>query len=280
MFVHLNGKWLKKENASVSINNRSFRFGDGCFETMRLISGQIPLADFHFQRLFTTLEKLQFSWPSFFTPTYLMAQIEELASKNGHQKNARIRMTLFRGNGGLYDPENLNVNWLIQTWPLEELSPKLHQNGLEIGIYPGGFKAADAFANLKTNNFLLYSQAALYAKQQHWNDALVLNHRGAIADATIANFFLIKGNHIITPPLSDGPLAGVMRRYLLEQLPRHQFTVAEETIFPAMLAGADAAFISNAVFGIRWIRSIGENLYQPLQTHAIYGKIIYPLFHS
>jgi branched-chain amino acid aminotransferase len=247
---------------------------------MRLVEGKIPLAAFHFQRLFHTLEALQFTWPSFFTPDHIVAQIKELATKNSHQKDARIRLTIFRGNGGLYDPENLKANWLIQSWSMEQLPANMHENGLELGIFTGGFKAADAFANLKTNNFLLYSQAALYAKQQHWNDALVLNHKGSIADATIANFFLVKGNEAITPPLSDGPLAGVMRRYLLEQLPTYGYEISEQTISPDMLVDADSAFLTNAVFGIRWIKSIGEKTYEPTMPAAVYKNIIYPLFYS
>ncbi len=146
------------------------------------------------------------------------------------------------------------------------------------GIYNGGFKAADAFSNLKSNNYLLYSQAAIYAKQQHWNDALILNHRGTIADATIANLFLIKEGNVITPPLTDGPVNGVMRRYLIEQLPALGFAVSEQCIHSSDFEHASEAFLTNAVYGIKWIQSIGEKTFSMQHASTFHKQIVEPMF--
>ncbi len=278
MFCNLNGKIINESNATISVNNRSFRYGDGCFETMKYSNGKLLLANYHFERLFDSLQLLKFDYPNFFTTEYLVQQIQQLVAKNQNQKLARIRLTIFRGNGGLYDPENMAPNWLIQCWPLNEASNTLNNNGLVTGIYKGGFKAADAFANLKSNNYLLYSQAALYAKQQHWNDALILNHRQTIADATIANFFIIKGGAIFTPPLSDGPVNGVMRRYLLENLPRLNYTVTEQSINPNDVLEADEAFLTNAVYGIKWIQSVDKKTFAFHHSAIIHQQLLAPLF--
>ena len=278
MFCNLNGKILNEATASVSVNNRSFRYGDGCFETMKCINGKLILADLHFERLFASLKTLQFDCPSFFTSQYLLNQINELVLKNQHGKLARVRLTIFRGDGGLYDPENLAPNWLIQSWSLDDAINMLNSNGLVVGIYNDGFKAADQFANIKSNNYLLYSQAALYAKQQHWNDALVLNHRQTIADATIANLFIISGHTVITPPLSDGPVSGVMRRYLIDQLPRLNYHVTEQPIYPADVLHADEAFLTNAVHGLKWIQSIDDKQYNFNHAAVIHKQLLAPLF--
>jgi branched-chain amino acid aminotransferase len=278
MYCNLNGKVINESNAVVSVNNRSFRYGDGCFETMKYINGQLLLSPFHFERLFDSLKVLQFQNPNFFTPAYLVQQVHDLINKNQHQKLARIRLTIFRGNGGLYDPENLKPNWLIQSWPLNPESNTLNNNGIVMGIYHDGIKAADKFANIKSNNYLLYSQAALFAKQQHWNDALVLNHFGTVADATIANFFILRNNQIITPPLTDGPVNGVMRRYLLQQLTAHGYRITEESIEQKDILGADEAFLTNGIYGIKWIRSIGNKTFGSDQIATLHKKIIEPLF--
>jgi branched-subunit amino acid aminotransferase/4-amino-4-deoxychorismate lyase len=277
MYCILNGKIIAEERASISINNRSFRYGDGCFETLKYCKGKLLLASFHFERLFASLNKLQFDYPAFFTADYLLEQIEKLVEKNGHQNLARLRLMAFGGDGGLYDLQNRQVNWLIQSWPLNETINELNANGLVVGVCKNGFKAADGLANIKNNNFLLYSQVAIYAKQQHWNDALVFNHKQTIADATIANFFLIKGNTIITPPLADGPIAGVMRRYLLEQLPTLGFEVIEQSITEKDFADAGEAFLSNAM-GVKWIQSIGETQFVRDKIERVYQQIISPLF--
>jgi branched-chain amino acid aminotransferase len=277
--IYLNGKWLNESKANLSINNRSFRYGDGVFETIRLSNGQAPLWPYHWERLSSALQTLQFEVPSLFTTTYLQQQVLELARRNGHQQLARIRLTIFRGNGGLYDPENHFPNCLIQSWPLNEALQTLNTNGLVIGLYLNGFKAADGLANLKSNNYLLYAMAALHAKQQHWNDALVLNHRGTVADATIANLFAIKDGTVITPPLSDGPVAGTMRRYLLKQLVASGFKIKEQSLSLEELLLVDEMFLTNAIYGIKWVQRLEEKTYSYRQTIGIYQQIIQPLFH-
>ena len=277
-FTNLNGKLINEKNATVSINNRSFRYGDGCFETIKVVNGNIGLAAIHMDRLFASLRLLQFECPSFFTPPFLLSSIKELVDKNQHQKLARVRLTIFRGNGGLYDPENHHPNYVIQSWPLNPENNKLNENGLVIGTYPNGFKAADDLANIKSNNFLLYAMAAMYSKQQHWNDALVLNHNATFADATIANLFIIHNNTIITPALSDGPVNGTMRRYLLQHLPALGYSVQEQSITPKDLLQADECFITNAIYGIKWVRQHEETNFTCKHIFTIYNELMKSLW--
>lgn len=277
-FVNFNGKLLNEANAKISINNRSFRYGDGCFETIRITNNQIPLWSFHWDRLRAALQTLQFQLPSFFSSEWLQQQILELAIKNQHQHLGRIRLTIFRGDGGLYDPDNHFSNYLIQSWPLNDVLQASNSNGLVLGLYKDGLKAADALANIKSNNYLLYVMAALHVKQQHWNDALVLNHRGTIADATIANVFVVQDKTIITPPLSDGPVAGTMRRYLLENLPLKGLTVEEKSMLPDDVLSADEVFLTNAAYGMKWVRQFEEKVYSNELTRRIYQQMIQPLF--
>lgn len=276
--INLNGKLLNEANAHVSINNRSFRYGDGCFETIRITNNRIPLWQLHWERASSALQTLQFQIPNFFTSDFLLQSILELAKKNGHQQLARIRLTIFRGNGGLYDPENHFPNYLIQSWPLNAALQQMNTNGLVAGIYNDGLKAADAFANIKSNNYLLYAMAALHAKQQHWNDALVLNHKGTIADTTIANLFIIKNGTVLTPPLSDGPVAGTIRRYLLQQLPTIGYEIEEVSIAPEAVYNADEVFLTNAMYGMKWVKQVEDKTYDCHHTATIYQKLIVPLF--
>ena len=277
-FVNFNGKILNEKNARVSVNNRSFRYGDGCFETIKVVNRKISLAEFNIDRLFATLHLLQFESPSFFTPAFILQSITELVEKNQHQKLARVRLTIFRGNGGLYDPENHYPIYLIQSWPLNPENNNLNENGLVIGTYPNGFKAADALANIKSNNFLLYAMAAMHSKKQHWNDALVLNHKGTFADATIANLFIITNKTITTPPLSDGPVNGTMRRYLLQSLPALGYSVQEQSISPEDLHQADECFLTNAIYGLKWIKQHDDTNFQSKHVFTIHNELIKSLW--
>jgi branched-chain amino acid aminotransferase len=169
---------------------------------------------------------------------------------------------------------------LIQSWPLNPENNNLNENGLVIGDFTGGFKAADGFANLKSNNYLMYVMAAMFAKQQHWNDALILNHLGTYADATIANLWMIKDGKIFTPTLADGPVAGTMRQFLLDNLEEAGYSVVEKSITKKELAAADEVFLSNAIYGIKWVKQHENAVYVCNIAASIHASLIAPCWSA
>ena len=277
-FLNFNGKIYKNDKLLISPNNRSFRYGDGCFETMKMIKGKIILESYHLERLFTSLQTLQFNKPSFFISDLFREQILELAKKNYHIKYARIRITVFRGNGGLYDTENNNPNYLIQTWDLNTANNKFNENGLVMGIYTPAKKSCDSLSSIKNNNFLCYSMAALWAKEQKLNDALLLNSFDKIADSTIANIFIVKDGIIQTPALTQGCISGVTRKYLLKSLRQAGIPVEETIIGTDDLKQASEVFLTNAIYGIRWVQSIDNLHYNHQLSDHLHKNWIAPLF--
>ena len=268
-FINFNGKVLPSGTAVLAADNRGFRYGDGLFETIKVKAGRLLLEQYHFERLLAGVRLLQFEPSPFFTAEKLAGQILELCKKNGHQALARVRLVVFRGDGGLYDPVNYRPNYIIQTWALPAGGSELNENGLVIDIFPEGRKSCDALANLKSNNYLLYVLAALYARGHQLNDCLVLNNYGRIADSTIANLFYCKRGQLYTPPLTEGGVAGVMRRHLLQVLPGIGLPVQEKETSPEDLEDADEVFLTNALKGIRWVRSFGTVTYGCQLTTSI-----------
>ena len=276
VYVNQNGKVINEINAVVSINNRSFRYGDGCFETMKVSKGKLLFADYHFERLFNSLELLQFTVPSFLTPEYLLANILNLTQKNRHEKLARIRLTIYRGEGGLYDPQNHVPNFTIQTWELNPTNNLLNENGLVIDIFEKSRKVCDNYSAIKSNNYLGYAMAALWTKEQHLNDAILLNPYNRVADATIANVFIIKDGIVKTPGLSEGGINGIMRRYLLNQLPEIAVPVEESMLTMDDLLEADELFLTNSIYGIRWVKQLRNKVYGNNITALISKKLVHP----
>lgn len=276
MLVHLNGKLLPEHQATVSVNNRSFRYGDGCFETMKLAEGRIVLSDLHFERLFQSMVLLGFDIPSFFTPLYLSEQVAALAQHNHHQNFARGRIMVFKGDGGLYDTDN-TPNWLIQTGDLEQENLLFKPAGLKIGIYKGAIKAADDFSLIKSNNYLPYLMAARWARLCGLDDAIVCNPNQMVADASIANVFVVKDGIIKTPPLSHGPVNGTIRRYLLHSFAQHQITICECGLTENDLLEADEIFFTNAIYGIRWVQQLAHQQYTNRVSADLYHRFISPL---
>ena len=274
----LNGEFVREEAICISANNRSFRYGDGFFETIKIVSQKIVLSDYHFSRLFSSLALLGFEIPSILNAGYFQNLIEQLVIKNNHQKLARVRITFYRGDGGLYDQVSNYPNHLIQSWPLETSINQLNENGLVTDVYTKARKVSDEFSSVKSNNFLCYAMAALWAKSQKLNDCLLLNPYNNIADSTIANIFIVDNGIIKTPLLSDGPVSGVTRKYLLEHLPDIGLQCIETSLITADISQASEIFLTNAISGIKWVKSFGDQQYTNTLSAHIHKQLIRPIF--
>jgi branched-chain amino acid aminotransferase len=260
-FINFNGNILRSDTAILTADNRGFRYGDGLFETMKVVQGRLLLERYHFERLLSGIRLLQFGPSPSFTPEKLVVQVRDLCKINGHQALARVRLVVFREDGDLYDAVSHSPQYVIQSFPLSPQSSQLNEQGLVIDVFPDGRKSCDVLANLKSNNYLLYALAALYARGHQLNDCLVLNSHDRIADSTIANLFYCSQGKIYTPPLTEGCVAGVMRRRLLKVLPNAGYSVQEKETTRDDLEGAEEVFLTNALKGIKWVRSFGTATY-------------------
>lgn len=269
--ICFNGKFTDADKAVLLASNRSYRYGDGLFETMKVKDGAILLAAFHMERLFDGMSLLKMDVPALVTKDKLKDVILELCKQNKCEALARVRLSVSRGNGGLYD-EDRKLQYLVECWPLPSTVNQLNENGLVIDIFPDVAKSTDIFSNLKSANFLVYSMAAVYAKENKLNDSLVLNAHGRIADSTIANLFLMKGDTIFTPALSEGCVNGVMRKYLLASLAASNYQVEETIVSAEDLLAADEVFLSNAINGIRWVQRFRDKIYSNIKTVEIYRR--------
>lgn len=267
-YTNLNGKITEAENAMVSADNRAFRYGYGLFETMLIKDGKIALASYHWERLMTGLKALHLELPKLLTIAVLEEEVLKTARKNKLEQLCRVRMQLYADDGGLFDGKSQKLQYVIECYTLEEHICQLNEIGLVMGIAKGLMKANDSIANHKTTNALVYALAAQQAKENKWNDALILNTEGNIIETTIANIFWINDNVIYTPPLSEGCISGVMRRYIMEHA-----EVVEQLLTLDILIHADGVFISNAIRRIKWVTAIGNNTYSKNAVVAFVNSI-------
>lgn len=278
LFANWNGRIVEEEKICISPNNRSFRYGDGCFETMKVINGKPLLSELHFQRLFSSLEMLRFTVRDFFTSVYLEAAIKELVRKNGHATLARVRLVAYRGDGGLYDLEDNNANFIIQSWPGKDASNYFNDTGLVADFFTDARITADLFSPIKTNNYLRYAIAAMSAKQKGLDEHILMNAFDRVADSTIANIFIVTKGLIKTPPLSEGCVSGVMRKYLLDCFKKESLPFAETEISPEELLNASEFFLTNAMVGMRWVGKVSKRNYDNATSSLLHKKFIEPLF--
>lgn len=264
-YINLNGKIVPKEDAGLTVDNKAFRYGYGLFETMLVQDGVIQLQQYHWERLFAGMNQLSFELSALMTPQFFEDETLRTVKKNRLEKLCRVRLQVYAGAGGLYDDENRKVGFVVECFPLEPEAIRFNENGLVVGIANGLNKSMDTLSNLKSTNALIYAMAAQQARENKWNDALVCNTTGNIIESTIANIFWIKNETVYTPPLSDGCIAGVIRRHVLEKI-----AVIEKTLTPGNLAGADEIFFTNAIKRIKWVASVGNR-----QMHCVMSKNIY-----
>jgi len=252
IWTNYNGVLYPADRPLLTADSRGFRYGDGIFETLFVRRGGIRLAGYHFERLVAGMGVLDMDVPAGFVER-LGGEVLALCEANGSfvAGAARVRLAVFRGESSFVGPVDRRANYIIQSLPLE----LKEGDGVSLGVYPDGRKACDALSNLKSANYLLYILAAQYARKQGLDDCLVLNSQGRLADSTIANLFYIRDSVFYTPPLSEGGVAGVMRRHLLDALPRVGYAVVEKPVSSGDLLEADEVFLTNAIRGIIPVRS-------------------------
>jgi len=271
-FINYNGTIYEEGQAVLAITDHSYRYGDGLFETMKMVKGDIMLKDLHFERLYSGLKILKFNVPAPFTKENIEQEVKDLCKKNKCEELARVRLSVSRGKGGLYDCDN-KFAYSIGCWPVEQKG--FNENGLVIDIFPDAKKSIDAFSNLKSANYLPYTMAAVWAKESKLNDALILNQHNRICDATIANVFWIKDDKVYTPPLSEGCVAGVMRRNILDSgswIP--DCTINEAALTKDILLDADEVFLTNATTGMSWVKQFRNKMYINTITSKLFANLV------
>ncbi len=269
-FVCFNGKFLPTSEPIFTAGNPCFKWGDGVFETMKIFNGKILLESLHFDRLFLSLRLLQIEIDKTFDQPSLSVNIIDLCKKNNFDL-ARVRLAVYRN-------EENKAAYVIEASPLEINSMEWSEEGLKIDLYPFARKSMDAFSNLKTANFLPYVMAARFAKEKNLDDVIVLNAASNICDSSRANIFLIKNDEAYTPALHQGCINGVMRRFLLESLKANGQRIHQKEITEEDLLNADEVFLTNAIHGIRWVKSFRQKEYGHSKTFSIYKQFISTIY--
>ena len=261
MFCIYNGEFLPNDKPVFTVKNRCFRYGDGLFESLRVINNKVCFISNHLERLKQDAAFFDLVLPSFFNEAFIEAQINLLLHKNGLSKDARIRISIFRKEGGYYTPFDNSAEYLIEAEAHAENGFNLNKNGLNIDIYDKVRKPQNKLSNIKSSNAIYAVMASIFKAQKALDDCLILNEAGNIAESTASNFFLVSADKLYTPALDQGCVAGTMRKTIIELAAANGKKVYECNILPDDLLAADELFLTNAITGIRWIGGFGKKRY-------------------
>ncbi|MGQ1908517.1 aminotransferase class IV [Marinifilum sp. RC60d5] len=252
-YISLNGELFLKDEAIFGASNRAFRYGDSLFETIHANGTEIQFLKDHLNRLSKGIKTLGMIIPNNFNEK-IRKDITYLINKNKAFSGTRIRLSVFRNDGGLYTPANNNISYLIETSPLKSDKYQLNKKGLKIGIYTDIKKSSSLLSQFKTGNSLLFIMAANHKLKMNLDDCLLINERGNIVESTSSNVFIVKNNVLMTPGIDCGAVAGIMREQLIKAALNLNLTIYEDCDLSIKdIYEADEIFLSNAITGIKWV---------------------------
>jgi branched-chain amino acid aminotransferase len=269
--INVNGSIIPAAEGALSFSNRSFLFGDGIFETLRISQMQpLFLAD-HFERLWHGADFLGLRMPK--NQDELREEINLLISANKIIEG-RMRITFFRKEGGYYTPENDNAAYQISATLLTTPAFHFNEKGLQVGIHPYLKKSFSTLSEIKSTSALHYVVAARHGNMNGWNDTILLNEAGNLCETASSNLFVVlPEKKILTPQLGEGLLPGVFRKNLLRCLTEHSIEVSETTLAPDILLQAEELFTCNSIKGIQWVMSFGKKRYFAGFTRTLAQKM-------
>ena len=267
--INFNGSLTDPQTPIARASNRSLRYGDGLFETMYWDGQIIQNLTYHLDRLFQGLAILRIDLSEGFTREFISEEISRLCLNNAGSEKVRVRLNVFREDGSVLMPAKNRPVFIIETTDF----PEFNLSPLRLTLYEGEKKNIGKLSNLKTNNYLLNILAIQHAKENGFDDAVFLNNKGNICEASSSNLFMVQKGVLFTPALSQGCVAGTKRRELLEKLPDLGFQVEETIITKDMVFEMEEIFLTNAIRGIRPVICI-DNTYFSRELTGILLKLL------
>jgi branched-chain amino acid aminotransferase len=250
--IYISGKFVAQEDAKISVFDHGLLYGDGVFEGLRAYNGKVFRLDEHITRLYESAKAIWLTIP--ISQDQMRDAVNESVRINAI-KDGYIRLVITRGAGTLgLDPNRCSNPQVIIIADAISLYPaELYQNGLEIvTVSVQRMHPAALSPRIKSLNYLNNVLAKIEGLQAGCIEALMLNHKGEVAECTGDNIFIVRHGELWTPPLDAGILEGVTRDAVIEiareagiivhesPLTKHDVYIAEE----CFLTGTAAEIIS------------------------------------
>ncbi|WP_396158174.1 aminotransferase class IV [Flavobacterium sp.] len=271
--INFNGVLLDSDK-QLTVSNRSFLYGDGVFETLKVVNNKILFFEDHYFRLMASMRIIRLQIPISFTLEYLEEEIVKLIAINGVQNSARVRFTVFRNEGGFYLPTDNSISYIIQTSELEQIKYQFSKKTFEVDLYKDYVVPKQLLSTLKTANKITHVTASIFANENQLDSSLLINEDKNVIEAANGNLFMVMGNQLITPPITEGCLNGIMRKQIIALAKQiDSIEVIETPISPFDLQKADELFITSVIMGIRPITKYRKKEFGVLVSQVLLEKL-------
>ncbi|GAA6765845.1 aminotransferase class IV [Flavobacterium sp. CGRL1] len=270
--INFNGNIVEEEN--LLTQNRAFLFGDGVFETVKIINNKILFLEDHYFRLMASMRVVRMEIPMNFTMEHFEEQILNLVQQKGISSSARARITVFRNDGGLYLPKTNEISYLIHASQLENIVYALNTDQYEVDLYKDFYVTKQLLSSIKTTNKMINVTGSIFAHENGLANCLLINDAKNVVEGLQGNLFMLAGKKLITPPISEGCLNGIMRKQILALAKKVEgIEVVEEIISPFDLQKADELFLTNVIMGIQPITKYRKKEFTSNLAHLLVQKL-------
>lgn len=271
--INYNGELLSSDT-TLSNSNRAFLYGDGVFETLKIVNSKLLFIEDHYFRLMASMRIVRMQIPDNFTLEYFEEQVLNLAKATNNQNSARVRMTFFRNDGGFYLPQTRTVSFLIQIAPLNQINYSFSDAVYEVDLYKDFYITKQLLSTIKTTNKMINITGSIFADENDLQNCLLLNNEKNVVEALNGNLFMLAGNKLITPPIEDGCLNGIMRKQIIQIVAKMEnIELVENSISPFDLQKADELFITNIITGIQPITKYRKKEFTTQLSKVLIEKI-------
>jgi branched-chain amino acid aminotransferase len=272
--IFLSGKFVKKEEAVVSVYDHGFLYGDGVFEGIRVYSGNVFRLENHLKRLYESAHSIMLTIP--YTLEEMTQIIVETIRMN-ELRSAYIRVVVSRGQGNLgLDPSSCSMPRVIVIAEELSLYPKeLYERGLKVGSVATRRNRPDVLSpQIKSLNYLNNILVKLEANQAGVDEALMLNDQGYVTEGSADNIFIIKSGIIYTPPVYLGALEGITRNAIIELAIKNGYEVKEQPFTRHDVYIADEVFLTGTAVEVIAVnevdtRQIKDGKPGPITNHLL-----------
>jgi branched-chain amino acid aminotransferase len=275
--INFNSELYTKENIQLTTDNRGFKYGDGIFETIKVVNKKVIFWEDHYFRLMASMRMLRMKIPMEFTLEFLEQEILKTVDSLEKAISYRVRLNVFRKDGGLYTPKTNAINYLIEASEINTQTKTTY----EIDVFKDFYNYSGLLSTVKTNNRMLNTLASIYADENDLDNCVLLNERKGVVEVANGNIFIVKDTVVKTPALTEGCIKGIVRNKVIEILTKNQdFTIEETAISPFEIQKADEVFITNAIVGIQVVTKykkksftteLGNKLHANLRVLQIAG---------
>ena len=261
--VFYNSEYVDSSDVKILPENRSLNYGDGFFETVKIINSNAFNFSVHYLRIIESCSILSLDFNN--TEKELTKIIETLIVKN-NIINGTVKLHFSRDSKGKYMPFSSEVNLLIITNKGEGFNVV---KPVKLCFYTDEIKTKSKLSTIKSCNALVSVLSSIYARGNNFDNAILFNTDDNVIECFNSNIFIVKEDIIYTPPVSDGCVSGTMRGWVL-----NNETVIEKSLSEKEILNADEIFITNAVSGIIPVKKVEDTEFFSFELSAQLQKVL------